>query len=149
MKLHNAAKSTGVQWCVCVCATPPGLVTFSIHELQWTERSEVSGARVSALPLSCVWPKGAGITCSCWMCWNSVVASAVQMLKPAAHKDSCSLLMSCGQVVLQKSAAVYGTRSRWLANNTANRKLRVFWKVFVKYTLHRWLCDFGWRRHWR
>lgn len=34
----------------------------------------------------------------------------LQILKAAVDEDSCPSLMSCGRVVLQKPAAVYGTR---------------------------------------
>lgn len=52
-------------------------------------------------------------------------------------EDSCPLLMSCGQVVLQNTAAVYGTSLRRLANDTPNRKSCFFWRMFVKYTRSR------------
>ncbi len=49
--------------------------------------------------------------------------------------------MSCGQVVLQNPAAVYGTRPSRLANDTPNRKLRVFKQRSLN-TPDSWLCDF-------
>lgn len=116
----------------------------SQHSVPRGQRSALSDLW-GFISLASVWPwtDGQSFTCSCWTCRNSAIASALQILKPAGDEDSCSLLMSCGQVVLQNSATVYGTRPRWLANNAPNRKLRVFWTAFVKYTLHTWLCDFS------
>lgn len=72
----------------------------------------------------------------------------LQILKAAVDEDSCPSLMSCGRVVLQKPAAVYGTRLSWLANDTPNRKLRVFKQSSLN-TTTTWLCDFQLQWHLR
>lgn len=67
-----------------------------------------------------------------------------QILKPAGDEDSCSVLMSCGEIVLQNLRATYGIRLRRAVNSIKREVagffffffLTVFVKMFLRAGRH-------------
>lgn len=109
--------------------------------------------------MACTWPQteGASFTCSHFACWNvaTVVASVQQILKPAGDEDSCSVLMSCGEIVLQNLRATYGIRLRRAVNSIKREVAGFFFffflTVFVKMFFLCWstsLTPTSPRRRW-